>query len=53
MKVVDNVVNITGLATETAGQLLKYTENGRAQSYSLAIFAFVAILTLATYFFHP
>jgi len=53
MFIVDGIVNGSGLVTETCGQLLKYTENGRAQSYALVIFSFVTVLTLVVYFFHP
>jgi NAD(P)H-quinone oxidoreductase subunit 5 len=53
MNIVDNIVNGSALVTDTAGQLLKYTENGRAQSYALAIFGTVAVLTLAAYFVPP
>ena len=51
MFIVDGIVNGSGLVTETCGQLLKYTENGRAQSYALVIFSFVTVLTLVVYFF--
>lgn len=51
--IVDSIVDGSAFVTDSAGQLLKYTENGRAQTYALAIFSFVAMLTLAAYFFHP
>lgn len=41
-KVVDGVVNLTGLVTLLTGEGLKYLENGRAQFYALIIF--VAVL---------
>jgi NADH-quinone oxidoreductase subunit L len=54
MIVVDKFfVEGSAFVTDTAGHLLKYTENGRAQSYALVIFSFVAILTLAVYFCRP
>jgi NAD(P)H-quinone oxidoreductase subunit 5 len=52
MFIVDNVVNGVGAIAVTIGELLKYTENGRAQTYALTIFGCVAVLTLAAYFFH-
>jgi NADH:ubiquinone oxidoreductase subunit 5 (subunit L)/multisubunit Na+/H+ antiporter MnhA subunit len=53
MGIVDNIVNGSALVTDTAGQLLKYSETGRAQTYALVIFSFVSILTLAVYFTRP
>ena len=38
-KVVDGVVNLTGLLTLGSGEGLKYLENGRAQFYALIVFA--------------
>ncbi|OUC14760.1 MAG: NADH-quinone oxidoreductase subunit L [Alkalinema sp. CACIAM 70d] len=40
-KVVDGVVNLTGLVTLLTGEGLKYFENGRAQFYALIIFGAV------------
>ena len=37
-KVVDGVVNLTGLLTLGSGEGLKYFETGRAQFYALIIF---------------
>jgi len=56
MKIVDNLVNFCALITTSAGELLRYTENGRGQSYALVIFGCVAVLTLVAYFWpalHP
>jgi NAD(P)H-quinone oxidoreductase subunit 5 len=56
LRIVDNVVNFTALVTTSAGEALKYTENGRGQSYALVIFGCVAVLTLVAYFWpalHP
>lgn len=45
-KVVDGVVNLTGLATLLSGEALKYFENGRAQFYALIVFAAVLGLVI-------
>ena len=43
-KVVDGVVNLTGLLTLGSGEGLKYFETGRAQFYALIIFGGVIAL---------
>ena len=43
-KVVDGVVNLTGLVTLGSGEGLKYFETGRAQFYALIVFAGVILL---------
>jgi NAD(P)H-quinone oxidoreductase subunit 5 len=45
-KVVDGVVNLTGLVTLFTGEVLKYVENGRAQFYALIVFAAVLGLVI-------
>ncbi len=45
-KVVDGVVNLTGLVTLLSGEALKYVENGRAQFYALIVFAAVLGLVI-------
>lgn len=45
-KVVDGVVNLTGLVTLLTGEVLKYFENGRAQFYALIVFAAVLGLVI-------
>ncbi len=40
-RVVDGLVNLTGLVTLLTGQGLKYLENGRAQFYALIVFGMV------------
>ena len=45
-KVVDGVVNLTGLVTLLTGEGLKYLENGRAQFYALIVFAAVLGLVI-------
>ena len=45
-KVVDGVVNLTGLLTLGSGEGLKYLENGRAQFYALIVFAGVIALVV-------
>ncbi len=45
-KVVDGVVNLTGLLTVLTGEGLKYFENGRAQFYALIVFAAVLGLVI-------
>jgi NAD(P)H-quinone oxidoreductase subunit 5 len=45
-KVVDGVVNLTGLATLLTGEGLKYFENGRAQFYALIMFGAVLGLVI-------
>lgn len=47
-KVVDGVVNLTGLVTLVSGEGLKYLENGRAQFYALIVFG--AVLGLVVLF---
>ncbi|HEY9907687.1 MAG TPA: NAD(P)H-quinone oxidoreductase subunit 5 [Thermosynechococcaceae cyanobacterium] len=47
-KVVDGVVNLTGLVTLLTGEVLKYVENGRAQFYALIVFAAVLGLVLVS-----
>ncbi len=46
-RVVDGVVNLTGLITLITGEGLKYFENGRAQFYALIVFA--AVLGLVVF----
>jgi len=43
-KVVDGVVNLTGLITLGSGEGLKYFETGRAQFYALIVFGGVILL---------
>ena len=43
-KVVDGVVNLTGLLTLGSGEGLKYFETGRAQFYALVVFGGVIAL---------
>ncbi len=45
-KVVDGVVNLTGLLTLGSGEGLKYFETGRAQFYALIVFAGVIALVM-------
>jgi NAD(P)H-quinone oxidoreductase subunit 5 len=45
-KVVDGVVNLTGLLTLGSGEGLKYFETGRAQFYALIVFGGVIGLVL-------
>jgi NAD(P)H-quinone oxidoreductase subunit 5 len=47
-RVVDGLVNLTGLATLISGEGLKYFENGRAQFYALIVFG--AVLGLVVVF---
>jgi NADH:ubiquinone oxidoreductase subunit 5 (subunit L)/multisubunit Na+/H+ antiporter MnhA subunit len=51
--IVDGFVNGTSWVTNKLGYVLRYTENGSGQYYALAIFGWVAILTLATFFLKP
>lgn len=46
-RVVDGVVNLTGLMTMITGEGLKYFENGRAQFYALIVFG--AVLGLVVF----
>ncbi len=43
-RIIDGLVNLTGLVTLVAGEVLKYLNNGRVQSYALVIL--VAVLGL-------
>ena len=45
-KVVDGVVNLTGLVTLGSGEGLKYFETGRAQLYALIVFGGVIALVV-------
>ena len=45
-KVVDGVVNLTGLVTLGSGEGLKYFETGRAQFYALIVFGGVIALVV-------
>ncbi len=45
-RVVDGVVNLTGLVTLITGEGLKYLENGRAQFYALIVFGTVLGLVI-------
>ena len=45
-KVVDGVVNLTGLVTLGSGEGLKYLETGRAQFYALIVFGGVIALVV-------
>jgi NAD(P)H-quinone oxidoreductase subunit 5 len=53
MTVVDNLVNLSSFATVGTGEMLRYSENGRAQWYALVIFGSVAALGLIYYFLRP
>jgi NAD(P)H-quinone oxidoreductase subunit 5 len=50
-KVVDGLVNLTGLVTLVSGEGLKYLENGRAQFYVLIVFGAVLGLVLVSRIF--
>jgi NAD(P)H-quinone oxidoreductase subunit 5 len=47
-RVVDGVVNLTGLVTLITGEGLKYLENGRAQFYALIVFGTVLGLVIVS-----
>jgi NAD(P)H-quinone oxidoreductase subunit 5 len=47
-RVVDGVVNLTGLVTLITGEGLKYLENGRAQFYALIVFGTVLGLVVVS-----
>ncbi len=53
MTLVDNCVNLSCFATLGSGELLRYSENGRAQWYALVIFGSVATLALLYFFIRP
>ncbi|NET35376.1 MAG: NAD(P)H-quinone oxidoreductase subunit 5 [Cyanothece sp. SIO1E1] len=48
VRIVDGVVNFTGLVTVFTGEILKYFENGRAQFYALIVFGAVLGLVLVS-----
>ena len=52
-KVVDGVVNLTGLLTLGSGEGLKYFETGRAQFYALIVFGGVVALVALFGVFAP
>lgn len=45
--IVDNIVNLTGLISLGTGEAMRYTQNGRGQSYVMVIFSCVAAISLA------
>ncbi len=45
-KGVDSVINASGFATLLAGETLKYFESGRAQFYTLIVFASVVVIVV-------
>ena len=51
--IIDNLVNLTGMATLATGSTLRYMQNGRGQYYALIIFACVAGLTIVAYLMRP
>lgn len=53
MFVVDNLVNGVAIVTLGAGELLRYSQNGRGQYYALIIFAWVAGLAFITFLIRP
>ncbi len=50
-RIIDNIVNLTGLGALGSGEVLRYSENGRGQYYAMVIFACVAGLSLVFYVF--
>ncbi len=51
--IIDNIVNGSSLVTSAAGEVLKYTQNGRGQYYALVIFMWVALLTWIIFISSP
>jgi proton-translocating NADH-quinone oxidoreductase chain L len=49
--IVDNLVNFAALVSVSVGEILRLTQNGRAQTYALVIFGWVAGLTFFAYLF--
>ncbi|GAB4211396.1 MAG: NAD(P)H-quinone oxidoreductase subunit 5 [Synechococcales cyanobacterium] len=47
-RIVDGVVNFTGLVTMLSGEALKYLENGKAQFYALIVFASVVVIVVVS-----
>lgn len=47
-RIVDGVVNLTGLVTMVSGEAMKYLESGKAQFYALIIFAAVVVMVVAS-----
>jgi NAD(P)H-quinone oxidoreductase subunit 5 len=45
-RIVDGVVNLTGLVAMVGGEVMKYLENGKAQFYALIIFAAVVVMVV-------
>jgi len=45
-RIVDGVVNLTGLVTMISGEALKYLESGKAQFYALIVFASVVVIVV-------
>ncbi|MEN9252544.1 MAG: NAD(P)H-quinone oxidoreductase subunit 5 [Thermostichales cyanobacterium HHBFW_bins_127] len=45
-RIVDGVVNLTGLVTMLSGEALKYLESGKAQFYALIVFASVVVIVV-------
>ena len=47
-RIVDGVVNFTGLVTMLSGESLKYFESGKAQFYALVVFASAIVIVVAS-----
>jgi NAD(P)H-quinone oxidoreductase subunit 5 len=47
-RIIDGLVNLTGLVTLVTGEVLKYVNNGRVQSYALVILVAVLGLVLVS-----
>ncbi len=45
-RIVDGLVNLTGLIGTVSGEILKYLENGRAQVYALVIFSSIVVIVV-------
>ena len=48
--VIDNAINYTAALVRSLGGVMRYSENGRGQSYAMAIFGWVSVITLFVYF---
>ncbi len=45
-RIVDGMVNLTGLVTMVSGEVMKYLESGKAQFYALVVFAAVVVMVV-------
>ena len=48
--VIDNAINASAALVRSLGGVMRYSENGRGQTYAMVIFGWVSVITLVVYF---